>query len=916
MNRLTILIFACILSLPAFAQTAGWPETGNRTRPGTRWWWMGSAVDSAGLTRALETYSKAGIGTVEITPIYGVRGNENNEIPFLSQRWTEMLQHCNREASRLGMQIDMNTGTGWPFGGPEVTPDEAASRLLIAEYRLNGGERLSDEITVADPRQLPFARLSRLMTFSDRGERLDLTGLVEDGTLDWTAPAGQWRLIAAWCGKTLQTVKRAAPGGEGYVIDHFSRDAVARYLDRFDRAFTASEAAVPHNFFNDSYEVYGADWTENLFDEFARRRGYKLENYLPQFLSDSHGDTTARLLSDYRETLSELLRKNFTRQWTRWAHARGSATRNQAHGSPGNLIDLYATVDIPECEGFGLSDFGITGLRKDSIFRRNDSDLSMLKYASSAAHIAGKPYVSSESLTWLTDHFRTSLSQCKPDIDLLLISGVNRIYFHGTTYSPPQAAWPGWKFYAAVDMSPTNPLWRDASGLFGYISRAQSFLQAGKPDNDFLVYLPIYDIWHEQTARLVLFSVHDMAKLAPRFGEAVRRIAETGYDMDYISDNFIRSLRVEKGRLKTAGGTVYRAIVIPEARIMPDDVLQKLAALARAGATVVFLGDYPQDVPGLADLEARRAQLQKQLRGIRRLQRQGRILQGKDYARTLSETGIVPETIKSLHGLQYVRRVDTDGHHYFISALKPGDTDAWIRLAVPAASAVLYDPMTGMYGKAQLRRRKGRAEIRLQLASGESVIVKTYRSADADAPSWPYLKTDAAELPLDKGWTLRFVESDPSIDGTFVIDTLCPWTALPVAEARANRGTARYEAVFRLDPSAADEWVLDLGDVRETARVRINGQDAGTAWAVPYRLRVGQFLHPDANRIEIEVTGLPANRIADYDRRGVVWRRFKEINMVDLHYKNARYDTWGTVPQGLNGAVKLIPARIDAASDP
>lgn len=75
------------------------------------------------------------------------------------------------------------------------------------------------------------------------------------------------------------------------------------------------------------------------------------------------------------------------------------ATRNQAHGSPGNLIDLYATVDIPECEGFGLSDFGITGLRKDSIFRRNDSDLSMLKYASSAAHIAGKPYVSSESLT-------------------------------------------------------------------------------------------------------------------------------------------------------------------------------------------------------------------------------------------------------------------------------------------------------------------------------------------------------------------------------------------------------------------------------------------------------------------------------------------------------------------------------------
>ena len=155
-------------------------------------------------------------------------------------------------------------------------------------------------------------------------------------------------------------------------------------------------------------------------------------------------------------------------------------------------------MDIPECEGFGLSDFGIRGLRKDSLTRPNDSDLSMLKYASSGAHIAGKPYTSSETFTWLTEHFRTSLSQCKPDIDLMFVSGVNHTFFHGTTYSPAEAAWPGWKFYATVDMSPTNSIWRDAPAFFQYISRCQSFLQMGQPDNDFLVYLPVYDMWQEQ----------------------------------------------------------------------------------------------------------------------------------------------------------------------------------------------------------------------------------------------------------------------------------------------------------------------------------------------------------------------------------------------------------------------------------
>ena len=77
-------------------------------------------------------------------------------------------------------------------------------------------------------------------------------------------------------------------------MNHFSARAVKNYLGRFERAFdgkfkdtVGGATAYPHNFFNDSYEVYGADWSEGLFDEFLARRGYKLEEHLPEFLAGS-----------------------------------------------------------------------------------------------------------------------------------------------------------------------------------------------------------------------------------------------------------------------------------------------------------------------------------------------------------------------------------------------------------------------------------------------------------------------------------------------------------------------------------------------------------------------------------------------------------------------------------------------------
>ena len=910
-------LLLCLLATSGSIIAQDWPTIQPEARPSARWWWLGSAVDKENLTYNLEEYAKAGLGAMEITPIYGVQGNDKINIPYLTPQWMDILQHTQAEGKRLGIQIDMNMGTGWPFGGPHISIADAATKAIFQTYEAEGGQKVIIDIQVQDPKQAPHATLSRIMAYSDKGTCLNLTSKAKNGQLEWQAPQGKWDIVVLYIGKTLQKVKRAAPGGEGYVMDHLNKQAVARYFAHFEKAFKENKTHYPHTFFNDSYEVYGADWAPDLLEQFAKRRGYKLEEHFLEFLSKERNETVARIVSDYSETISDLLLENFTRPWSAFARKHGSTTRNQAHGSPANLIDTYAAVDIPECEGFGLSEFHIKGLRKDSITRKNDSDLSMLKYASSAAHISGKPFTSSETFTWLTEHFRTSLAQCKPDMDLMFVSGVNHMYFHGTTYSPKEAKWPGWKFYASIDMSPNNSIWRDAPAFFKYISRSQSFLQMGKPDNDFLVYLPVYDMWQEQPGRYLTFSIHEMAHRAPKFIETVNTINRCGYDMDYISDAFVKSTRCMDGKLLTQGGTSYKAIIIPAVKMMPAEVLAHLLKLAKEGATIIFTENYPQDVPGYGKLDSRRKTFQRIQQTLPSVSfestsvspyQKGAIITGSDYQSVLAKSGVVPEDMKAQYGLQCIRRSNETGHHYFISSLQDKGVDHWVNLSVSAKDAMFFNPMNGEKGKAKLRTENGKTQIYLQLQSGESVILQTFNHVLDHIAEWKYIEEQPVSLSLDHGWKLSFVESIPAVEGSFDIDTPTSWTELNHPNATKTMATGLYTNEITLPNIPADDWILDLGDVRESARVRINGQDAGTAWAVPYQLKVGKFLKPGKNLIEVEVTNLPANRITDMDKRGEKWRIFNEINMVKLNYKPGVY-VWDPLPSGLNGTVKLIPVN-------
>lgn len=839
-------------------------------RPWTRWWWPGSAVDEANITRELEAFAAVGLGGVEITPIYGARGYEDRYVTFLSPRWMELLAHTAREAQRLGLSVDMATGTGWPFGGPWIQPEHGSAKLVLRDGRLAG------------------------------------------------APTGM-------------QVKRAAPGGEGLVIDPYSLAALKAYLAPFTTAFADFPHGLVRAQFHDSFEYYDSGWTDTLLETFRTMHGYDLQDFASALFartesesgasgspSDTNSgaaaetlpdeDTIRRVKGDYRATLARL-HLDYVSAWAAWAHQQGFIVRNQSHGAPANLLDVYGAVDIPETETFGSTPFPIPGLRRDPRDIRGDRDLPeslVIRLASSAAHVMGRPLASSETCTWLREHWKVALSFTKPEIDRLFADGINHIIYHGTCYSPNDAPWPGWLFYASTQFNDRNPWWQDFPALNAYVTRVQAVLQSGTPDNDVLLYWPFHDVIDDPDGLMQQYGVHEVDWLtASPAGQLASRLTREGYAWDYISDAQLLGTRRDGTVLVTPGGTRYRALIVPATRRMPVETLAQLHALQRDGGPVIFLAP-PEDVPGRGRLDERRARF-RELRDA--IGAQGGF--SGELVGRLRASGVTREPLAE-HGLRFIRRTTADGHAYFIVNLGPDVVSGWFPVGRPAQGGRFVDPLSGAEGLAPSRSRAdGDLEFFLRLEPGESRILHTFtdaRSPDS-GPAWPVFEPGSAH-ELKGRWRVRFIAGGPERPGSFATRELRSWTELGGTEAQRFAGTARYRLEFSLPRDvAADDWLLDLGDVRESARVRVNGTEVATLWSLPFRVRLGAHLRPGNNVLEIDVTNLAANRIRDLDRRGVTWRIMREINFVNIRYRPFDASDWELTPSGLLGPVKLVPLQ-------
>nr|WP_315198436.1 glycosyl hydrolase [uncultured Flavobacterium sp.] len=876
-------------------------EINNTNQPWARWWWMGSAVDKPNLKKSLIDFHKAGIGGIEITPIYGVKGEENNFIDYLSPKYMDMLGYTVKIADSLHMQVDMVLGTGWPYGGPQVSLPNAATKLVIEKYQVQKNEQFNKEIQADPEKEKIPAQLLSVSAYGADGSYLDLTSQLNGNVLNWKAKKTNYTLYAVFAGKTGQQVKRAAPGGKGYTLDHYSEEALNAYVVPFDKALTGFEGKL-RAIFNDSYEVYGTDFTPLFLQEFEKRRGYDLKKHLPELLSENDNEIGNRIKSDYRETISDLLLNKFDLPWTKWANSKKYKTKLQAHGSPGNLIDLYASADIPECETFGSMPYDIPGFRREKQdIREGDADPVMLKFSSSAAHISGKPLVSSESFTWLREHFKTALSQCKPEVEDLFLNGVNHAFLHGSTYSPTKAAWPGWKFYASVNFNSNNTIWEDASSLFSYIANCQSLLQQGKPDNEILLYWPIYDVWnkYDKGSLFMQFKIHSLSEwlYGTSFYDTTKKLMSKGYGVDFISDAFIKQAIVKDGIIILPGGS-FKSLVVPVCKTMPLETLKKLIALKKNGAKIIFEG-LPESVPGFNEYEKQNTELQKILAENKSLTQPT-----SDIFQSLSSENINPESLVQT-GLKFTRRTLDNEKLYYLVNHTNKTIDGMIPLQIGNKEVVIYDPLTNQYGNAAVQKSDIQTLVKLHIEPGKSLILITEKSASVQ--KWNYWETAAVAIPLDGKWQLNFDKGGPELPQPATLTALESWTKLS-PQAEAFSGSATYTLQFDSPKTTAENWSLDLGDVRESAKVWINGTYIGTAWSVPYKLNIGK-LKAGKNEVKIQVTNLGANRIRDMEIKGIEWKIFYEINMVDKDYKKFDATKWDPTPSGLLGPVSITPLK-------
>ena len=483
--RAICLLFAACL-MPATA-APGWADR-FRDPPleygmGVYWWWFGPAVTETEVDRELAVMHQAGIGSVLIYPVYPIsvddpqRGIKN--LRYLSPEFLAVLRHAVTKARQFGIRADLVIGTGWPFGGPGVTPEFGARRLRVESVEVPLGS--SAHLPVLRPGEKLEAAL--LIGGSSTAVNLDTAvDITEQLARGVSVPVPESRLLMAFIDSpTGMQVKRASLGAEGLVLDHLSAPALTRFLD--DVAAKLVDAAGANNLgalHSDSLEVFGEEWTPGFLAEFSKRRGYDLRLYLPALIADA-GPLTGDVRYDFWRTISELAFDNYVHPLHEWCARHGVALQSESYGTPPVDMRSYADIDFPMGESYDWKTFVAS------------------RWASSAAHQYGKRLVSAEAYTWLGfPRYVSALQDVKLGSDLHFVCGINRLVAHGYAYSPPEAGVPGWGYYASIMLNDNNPWWPYFHLLSGYVRRTSYALRLGKPRPDVAVYLPEDDVMARQ----------------------------------------------------------------------------------------------------------------------------------------------------------------------------------------------------------------------------------------------------------------------------------------------------------------------------------------------------------------------------------------------------------------------------------
>ena len=591
-----------------------------------------------------------------------------------------------------------------------------------------------------------------------------------------------------------------------------------------------------------------------------------------------------RFLFDYRQTLGDLAIDNHYKLFRDNAHKHGIGIHPESGGPHAVPIDAQRCLgwdDAPMSEFWAWS----------WTHRIGDANRFFVKQPASAAHTYGHKFVFAEGFTTIGPNWQEKIrDNLKPAFDKALCEGLNVLVWHAFVCSPAETGLPGQQYFAGTHLNPKVTWWEKSAPFFSYIDRCQFLLQQGHFSADVLYY------YGDHVPNFTQFKRTDPAHCQP------------GYDYDVITaEALIERASVKDGKIFLPDGINYRVLVLPDRDQIALPVLKKIAELVKAGATVI--GPKPargETLENFAGTDAGVQEIADELWSGNT--GKGRVIAGKTAREVLLAEGVAPdcEVHASSGDFDYIHRTDESAEIFFIANRTNFAANATVAFRAPGKVPELWNAVTGERQFAPAYTEKdGRVFVPLEFSPCGSWFV-VFREAASAHPATA--KSNAPELqPLQEisgAWTVHF---DPKWGGpeTAQFDSLVSWPTRPEPGIKFYSGTAVYEKVFIVDNSKFktknSKLFLDLGDVREIAEVKVNGQSCGTVWCPPWRVDVTDAVKNGDNQLQIEVVNFWPNRIIG-DASLPKEQRLTQTNIRKLTAQTP------LEPAGLLGPVQLLEA--------
>lgn len=725
----------------------------------------------------------------------------------------------------------------------------------VADFRLFGEDRIDQAETKAGytiardyyelAKDLPEARgvaPDAVLNLTDR--------MRPDGTLDWTPPAGKWRVLRLGYSLLGTTNHPATAEATGLEVDKFDGPAVRRYLEHYLGMYRDASGGLLGDrgvraILTDSIEVGAANWTPQMIAQFQKLRGYDPTPWLPTLTGLVIGSRaqSEKFLFDYRRTLADLIATEHYGTVAKVAHENGLIVYGEAledqRPSLGDDMAMRRYADIPMA--------AMWTHRRDE--PPKPGHLSDMKGASSTAHVYGQKLVAAESMTALMAPWAFGPADLKRIIDLEFAQGINRPVVHTSVHAPTDDKLPGLSLFIFGQYFNRHEAWAElAKPWVDYLSRNALMLQQGRNVADVAYF------YGEEAPISGLYRIDPVAD-APKT-----------HAYDFVNAEALTgALSNDGAELVTTGGARYRALYLGgSSRMMTLPTLRKLAALVEGGGTVI--GMKPQADPGLKSDQAEFDALTAKLwpAGGDAKVGKGRVIASTKIEDALVQAGVAPDfrfTGAADAEIPFVHRKLADGDSYFLANRKDRSELIEARFRVTGKVPELWHAEDGTSEAISYRTEGGETVVSLTLAPDESVHVVFRKPARSDSLMFRKL------VPTEVGrvtspWQVAF-QADRGAPATATFAELAPLNENADAGIKYFSGMATYSNGFTTPKGwkrGQPLW-LDLGEAREVAEVTVNGKPAGYAWHAPYRVDVSQTAKPGRNTLQVRVANLWVNRL-------------------------------------------------------